>query len=60
MSYLVLAIFPLAMIFGAIWDLTTMTIPNMLTAALAVAFLLFLPLSGLGWQDAALHAAAGG
>lgn len=59
MSYLVLAIFPLAMIFGAIWDLTTMTIPNMLTAALAVAFLLFLPLSGLGWQDAALHAAAG-
>jgi prepilin peptidase CpaA len=59
MSYLVLAIFPLAMIFGAIWDLTTMTIPNMLTAALAVAFLLFVPFAGLGWQDVALHLAAG-
>lgn len=59
MSYLVLVIFPLAMIFGAIWDLTTMTIPNMLTVALAVAFLLFVPFAGLGWQDVALHFAAG-
>ena len=59
MSYLVLAIFPLAMIFGAIWDLTTMTIPNMLTVALAVAFLLLVPFAGLGWQDVALHLAAG-
>lgn len=59
MSYLVLAIFPLAMIFGAIWDLTTMTIPNLLTAALAVAFLMFVPFSGLGWQEAGLHLAAG-
>ncbi|MFN4353592.1 prepilin peptidase [Parvibaculum sp.] len=59
MSYLVLAIFPLAMIFGAIWDLTTMTIPNMLTAALAVAFLMLVPFSGLGWQEAGLHLAAG-
>lgn len=59
MSLLVLAIFPLAMIFGALWDLATMTIPNMLTAALAAAFILFVPFSGLGWQEVGLHVAAG-
>lgn len=59
MSYLVLAIFPLAMIFGAIWDMATMTIPNLLTAGLAAAFFLAAFLMGFGWQDIALHVAAG-
>lgn len=59
MSVLLLAVFPLAMIFGALWDLTTMTIPNILTAGLAAAFFLLAPLAGLSWTDIGLHAAAG-
>lgn len=59
MSFLVLAIFPLAMIFGAMWDLATMTIPNVLTAGLAAAFFAAAFLMGFGWQDIALHVAAG-
>lgn len=59
MSVLLLAVFPLAMIFGALWDLTTMTIPNILTAALAAAFFLLAPLAGFGWQEIGLHVGAG-
>ena len=43
MSMLLLAVFPLAMIFGALWDLTTMTIPNVLTVALAAMFAVLVP-----------------
>lgn len=59
MSMLLLAVFPLAMIFGALWDLTTMTIPNVLTAALAVAFFPLALLAGFGWQEVGLHVGAG-
>lgn len=54
-----LAVFPIAMFFGALWDLTTMTIPNRLTIALAAAFLLLAPLAGLSLQQMGLHVAAG-
>ncbi|MEX2250006.1 MAG: prepilin peptidase [Parvibaculum sp.] len=54
-----LAIFPIAMIFGALWDLTTMTIPNRLTIALVAAFVLLAPLAGLSLQQIGLHVAAG-
>lgn len=59
MSMLLLAVFPLAMIFGALWDLTTMTIPNLLTLALAAAFVALVPFVGLTWQAMGLHVAAG-
>ncbi|PKQ05721.1 MAG: peptidase [Alphaproteobacteria bacterium HGW-Alphaproteobacteria-11] len=56
---LLLAVFPIAMIFGAIWDLTTMTIPNRLTIALVAAFVLLAPLAGLSLQQIGMHVAAG-
>lgn len=59
MNVLLLAVFPLAMIFGALWDLTTMTIPNVLTAALAAAFFPLALLAGFGWQEVGLHVGAG-
>ena len=54
-----LAVFSIAMIFGALWDLTTMTIPNRLTIALVAAFVLMAPLVGLSLQQIGLHMAAG-
>ena len=59
MNMLLLAVFPLAMIFGALWDLATMTIPNVLTVALAAMFFVLAPFAGLGWEAIALHAGAG-
>src|SRR5690606_6289682 len=59
MSVLLFAVFPFAMIFGALWDLTTMTIPNVLTAALAAAFSPLALLAGFGWQEHGLHVGAG-
>lgn len=59
MNMLLLAVFPLAMIFGAMWDLATMTIPNVLTVALAAMFFVLAPFAGLEWQVVALHTGAG-
>lgn len=59
MSMILLAVFPIAMIFGAVWDLTTMTIPNLLTLALAAAFAVLVPFIGLTLQEIGLHVAAG-
>ena len=59
MSMLLLAVFPLAMIFGALWDLTTMTIPNVLTVALAAMFAVLVPFVGLSLQEIGFHVAAG-
>lgn len=47
------------MVFAAVWDLTTMTIPNRLTLALALGFVLVLPFSGLDLSQIGLHVAAG-
>lgn len=52
-------VFPLAMIFGALWDLTTMTIPNWLTVSLAAAFVVVAPFAGLGLEQIGWHLAAG-
>lgn len=54
-----LVVFSIAMIFGALWDLTTMTIPNRLTIGLIAAFVLLAPLAGLSLQQIGLHVAAG-
>ena len=59
MNMLFLAVFPLAMIFGALWDLTTMTIPTPLTIARAAMFVVLVPFAGLTLSAIALHVAAG-
>src|SRR5690554_1453459 len=55
-AYLGALIFPAAMIYAALGDLTTMTIPNRLVLALLAAFLLLAPLTGLGFQELLLDA----
>jgi prepilin peptidase CpaA len=58
-QWLILLIFPAAMMLAASLDLFTMTIPNWLTAGLAAAFFAVAPFAGLGLADIALHASAG-
>ena len=55
----ILLVFPALMAYAAVSDLLTMTIPTRLTLALVAAFLAFAILSGLGWQEVLMHAAAG-
>ena len=59
-NFVAIIVFPLAMIFGALWDLTTMTIPNWLTVSLAAAFVVIVPFAGLSMEQIGLHALAGG
>lgn len=54
-----IVVFSAAMIFAGVRDLTTMTIPNWLTLALAVAFFVFAPLAAMPLFDIAIHAAIG-
>ena len=58
-NFVSILVFPLAMIFGALWDLTTMTIPNWLTVSLAAAFVVLAPFAGLGMEEIGWHFAAG-
>ena len=55
----ILTIFPAAVAFAGAIDLFTMTIPNRVSLALFVAFLVFAPLAGLGAHDMLWHLAAG-
>jgi len=52
-------VFPALMAFAAAYDLTTMTIPNRLTAAVALTFIVVVMLCGLPASEVALHVAAG-
>jgi prepilin peptidase CpaA len=52
-------IFPALMAFAAAYDLTTMTIPNNLTAAVTLSFLVVAILCGLSLSEVAWHLAAG-
>jgi prepilin peptidase CpaA len=54
-----LLVFPALMAYAAASDLLTMTIPNRLSLALVAAFAIFAVASGLAWQAALLHLAAG-
>jgi prepilin peptidase CpaA len=54
------AVFPLAMVYAAISDLMTMTISNRLTLALAAAFVVLAPFTGMDLSTFGLHWAAGG
>ena len=50
-----LLIFPLCMSIAAISDLLTMTIPNRVSLALTVSFLVLAPIFGLSLADIGLH-----
>jgi prepilin peptidase CpaA len=52
-------VFPALMAFAAAYDLTTMTIPNRLTAAVGLAFIAVILLVGLPLSEVAWHVAAG-
>ncbi len=52
-------VFPALMAFAAAYDLTTMTIPNKLTASVALAFAVVVILCGLPISEVARHVAAG-
>jgi len=58
-AILLFGVFPALMAFAAAYDLTTMTIPNRLTAAVALAFVVAVMLCGLSASEVAWHVAAG-
>lgn len=59
LEYPLLLVFPVAMIYAAVMDLFTMTIPNRISLALIVGFFAAAAFSGLGWVEVAKHAGAG-
>jgi len=54
-----LIFFPALMAYAAASDLFTMTIPNKLSLALIVVFLIFALVAGLPWSAILMHVAAG-
>ncbi|WP_409526849.1 prepilin peptidase [Rhizobium sp. P40RR-XXII] len=57
---LALSIFPLCMSLAAISDLLTMTIPNRVSLALAIAFFVLAPTYGLPFTEIGIHLAVAG
>ena len=58
-AILFFGVFPALMAVAAAYDLTTMTIPNRLTAAVALSFVVAIVLCGLPVSEIAWHVAAG-
>jgi len=58
-AYCLLMIFPAVMIFAALSDLRTLTIPNNLSVILVVTFLPVAVLAGLPFESFLIHLAAG-
>ena len=56
---LIVTVLPILMVFAAIYDLLTMTIPNRISLALIGAFLVCALLLQIGWLPLALHLGAG-
>jgi len=56
---LVMVVLPVLLALAAGWDLASFTIPNLLSAAVAAAFILFLAMVPLGASAIAWHLAAG-
>jgi prepilin peptidase CpaA len=56
---LVIVVLPVLLALAAGWDLASFTIPNLLSAAVAAAFILFLAMVPLGASAIAWHVAAG-
>lgn len=59
MEYSLLLIFPALMIFAALMDLFTMTIPNRISIILIAGFLIAAPLTGMPWEVFLSHIATG-
>lgn len=60
LEYPVLMIFPIAMVFAGAMDLLTMTIPNRISLALILGFIIAVPWTGMPMAMALQHMAAGG
>lgn len=58
-EYLLLLVFPAAMVFAGAMDLLTMTIPNRISLFLIAAFAIAAPLAGLSLHDVMIHLATG-
>lgn len=54
-TLMILTVFPLCMVFATFYDIFTMTIPNRITLALIVAFLIAAPLAGMGLMTMLWH-----
>ncbi|PLX37965.1 MAG: peptidase [Hyphomicrobiales bacterium] len=52
---LLIAVFPLAMIFAGLSDMLTMRISNKLSLVLIIGFAVFAARIGLGWEQAGMH-----
>lgn len=50
---------PLLLILAAVWDLTSYTIPNLISLALIAVFALFATLAPLGWSMTGIHLLTG-
>ncbi|MGE3064049.1 MAG: prepilin peptidase [Hyphomicrobiaceae bacterium] len=59
LELVLLTVFPGVVAFAGAMDLFTMTIPNRVSLALVVAFLVLAPLSGFGMEEMASHFLAG-
>lgn len=56
---ILLLVFPAVMIFAALMDIFTMTIPNKVSLALLIGFVVVAPFSGLPLQQIGMHLLAG-
>ncbi len=59
LNTIILTVFPAVMIYAAIMDIFTMTIPNRLSLILIGAFVLLVPFMGLSWSEIGMHVLAG-
>lgn len=59
MEYSLLLAFPALMIFAALMDLFTMTIPNRISIVLLAVFLIAAPLTGMTWEQFFVHLGTG-
>ncbi len=55
----VMTLFPAAMIYAAVMDMLTMTIPNKISLALIVGFAVLVPFTGLGLGAIGMHVLTG-
>lgn len=58
-AMIALAFFPALLVLAAVYDLTTMTIPNWLNALVVLSFVLFAPMTGMGLEAMLGHLGAG-
>lgn len=55
----IMFLFPAIMVFAAILDIFTMTIPNRISICLVAGFIALAPFTGFGWETIALHVVTG-